>query len=172
MLNLLTGVHMEILEFKLSPITGFELSVCPLWKKNMGILPCKNIFQISFGTLWHGFRLHCCAKLCQEVNTSMPSCTQILRFFFLFLVLYFPLKRRAQPVQITKYITKLPLFHCLSIPSHIRPHLTFFSHLSNSSCACVSHGPTVYVPTQLSQWLNRRLSSGQSTAKEAGYEVW
>lgn len=49
----------------------------------MGMLPGENVvFQISLRTLWHGFRLYCWAKLCQEVNASMPSCTQIPRFFF------------------------------------------------------------------------------------------
>lgn len=55
----------------------------------MGILPCENVFQISFGTLWQGFRLYCWDKLCQKVNASMASYTQIPRFFFSPAVLHF-----------------------------------------------------------------------------------
>lgn len=66
----------------------------------MGILPCENVFQISFGTLWQGFRLYCWDKLCQKVNASMASYTQIPRFFSL--LLYFTLNLSAEPIQITK----------------------------------------------------------------------
>lgn len=64
----------------LSLITGFELSALCQKRdaERMGMLPGENvIFQILFRTLWLGFRLYCWAKLCQEFNASMPSCTQI-----------------------------------------------------------------------------------------------
>ena len=54
----------------------------------MGMFPGENvIFQISFRSLWLGFRLYCWAKLCLEVNASMPYCAQILCFFVFF---FFP----------------------------------------------------------------------------------
>lgn len=90
--------------FNLSLITGFELSVLcgKTDAERMGMLPGENVIsQISFRTLWRGFRLYCWAKLCQEVKASMPSCTQIPRFFFP-LLLYFTLNLGAQPFQITK----------------------------------------------------------------------
>lgn len=66
----------------------------------MGMLPGKNVFQISFRTRWHGFRLYCGAKLCQEVNALLHTNPQI--FIYFSLLLYFTLNLSAQPFQITK----------------------------------------------------------------------
>lgn len=107
MFIMLSGAQMKILEdpksFSLSLIIVFVLSVClslviKRAAERMGILPCENVFQISFGTLWQGFRLYCWDKLCQNVNASMASYTQIPSFFFFSpAVLHFEPQRWAYP---------------------------------------------------------------------------